>query len=213
MPRQTVRALTFVLVALFCAGPTTAQERNGDLRPALPTADVIAKLPPDGGPDFNRLIFETSPYLLDHAANPVDWYPWGVEAFDEAFQEDKLIFLFIGYSSCFRCRAMERESFSNTGVGGLLNEHFVSILVDHEEKPDIDEAYRSRFVARRGRAAWPLSLLLTPDRKPFFIASYIPLETRGPLIGIGQLVSETVGIWMNNPWQLDLMAEALSKGR
>src|SRR6185436_14612040 len=107
----------------------------------FPTAAEIAKLPPDGGPEFNRLVFEGSPYLRQHARNPVDWYPWGAEAFERARKEDKPVFLSIGYSTCHWCHVMERESFEDAEVSALLNESFVCVKVDREERPDVDQVY------------------------------------------------------------------------
>jgi uncharacterized protein YyaL (SSP411 family) len=122
----------------------------------------------------NRLALETSPYLLKHADNPVDWYPWGKEAFDKAKAEDKPIFLSIGYSTCYWCSVMERESFADASVAALMNRHVVSIKVDREERPDLDGIYMTAVQLMTGRGGWPMSVLLTPDRKPFFGATYIP---------------------------------------
>ncbi len=122
----------------------------------------------------NRLIHETSPYLLQHAHNPVDWFPWGGEAFEKARAEDKPIFLSIGYSSCHWCHVMERESFENEEIAAFLNEHFVSIKVDREERPDLDDIYMTAVTAMTGRGGWPMSLFLTPERKPFYGGTYFP---------------------------------------
>ena len=122
----------------------------------------------------NRLIQETSPYLLQHAHNPVDWFPWGDEAFEKASVEHKPIFLSIGYSSCHWCHVMEKESFENLAVAEYLNQHFVSIKVDREERPDIDRIYMDAVVGMTGSGGWPLSVFLTPDRKPFYGGTYFP---------------------------------------
>ena len=139
-----IRLLPFITscLSLACSGDsgtqqdadeTVAQEETGHPgRPVLPSPEEIAKLPPDGGPAFNRLIFEASPYLLQHAANPVDWYPWGDEAFERAEELDRPVFLSIGYSTCHWCHVMERESFEDEEVARLMNEHFVCIKVDRE---------------------------------------------------------------------------------
>jgi uncharacterized protein YyaL (SSP411 family) len=127
----------------------------------------------------NRLIHETSPYLLQHAYNPVDWYPWGAEALQKAQREDKPIFLSIGYSACHWCHVMERESFENHEIANYLNEHFVSIKVDREERPDIDEIYITAVQLVTGQGGWPLTVFLTPDLKPFFGGTYFPRKTAG----------------------------------
>ncbi|GBC98219.1 hypothetical protein HRbin17_00718 [bacterium HR17] len=125
----------------------------------------------------NRLADETSPYLLQHADNPVDWFPWGDEAFEKARKEDKPIFLSVGYSTCHWCHVMERESFENEEIAAILNEHFVSIKVDREERPDVDEIYmRAVLIFTNGHGGWPMSVFLTPDGKPFFGGTYFPPE-------------------------------------
>ena len=117
----------------------------------------------------NRLAQEKSPYLLQHANNPVDWYPWGEEAFAKARIEDKPIFLSIGYSTCHWCHVMERESFENDSIARMLNEHFVSIKVDREERPDLDQIYQTAHQVLNGRrGGWPLTMFLTPAQTPFF---------------------------------------------
>ena len=126
----------------------------------------------------NRLIHETSPYLLQHAHNPVDWYPWGGEAFERARRENKPIFLSIGYSACHWCHAMEKESFEDEEIARLLNEHFVSIKVDREERPDVDAIYMNAVQLMTGTGGWPLSVFLTPDLKPFFGGTYFPPRDR-----------------------------------
>jgi uncharacterized protein YyaL (SSP411 family) len=124
--------------------------------------------------DTNRLIHAKSPYLLLHAHNPVDWYPWGNEAFEKARKENKPIFLSIGYFTCHWCHVMEKESYSDLGVAAILNQYFVSVKVDREERPDIDRLYIAYVEATTGSAGWPLNVLLTPDRKPFFGGTYFP---------------------------------------
>jgi uncharacterized protein YyaL (SSP411 family) len=122
----------------------------------------------------NRLVRAKSPYLLLHAHNPVDWYPWGIEAFEKARKENKPIFLSIGYFTCHWCHVMEKESYSDPGVAAILNQYFVSIKVDREERPDIDRLYIAYVEATTGSAGWPLNVMLTPDRKPFFGGTYFP---------------------------------------
>jgi len=125
----------------------------------------------------NKLINEDSPYLLQHAHNPVNWYPWSDEAFEKAKKENKLIFLSIGYSTCHWCHVMERESFENESVAKILNRYYVSIKVDREEYPHIDRHYQDIYMImnRRG-GGWPLTIVMTPDRKVFFSATYLPAE-------------------------------------
>ena len=143
----------------------------------------------------NRLISEQSPYLLQHANNPVDWYPWGEEAFQKARREDKPIFLSIGYSTCHWCHVMEEESFSDPDVGRRMNEVFVSIKVDREERPDIDGIYMAVCQMMEGRCGWPLTLVMTPDRKPFFAGTYIPKESRFGSLGLMELISDIESLW------------------
>ena len=128
----------------------------------------------------NRLAGETSPYLLQHAHNPVDWYPWGPEALARAKAEDRPIFLSIGYSACHWCHVMERESFENPEIAALMNEHFVNIKVDREERPDLDQIYMAAVQAMTGHGGWPMSVFLTPDLKPFYGGTYFPpTDSRG----------------------------------
>ena len=127
---------------------------------------------------MNRLARERSPYLLQHAANPVDWYAWGDEAFERARREDKPIFLSIGYSTCHWCHVMEHESFENPAIADLLNRDFVSIKVDREERPDVDRVYMSFVQATTGSGGWPMTVFLTPELKPFFGGTYFPPASR-----------------------------------
>ncbi|MFQ6039460.1 MAG: thioredoxin domain-containing protein [Candidatus Poribacteria bacterium] len=143
----------------------------------------------------NRLIFEKSPYLLQHAYNPVDWYPWGEEAFEKAKKEDKPIFLSIGYSTCHWCHVMEAESFEDLEVAKLMNETFVSIKVDKEERPDLDSIYMTVCQMLTGSGGWPLTIIMTPDKKPFFAATYIPKETRYGRIGMKELIPRIAEVW------------------
>ncbi|HLE24684.1 MAG TPA: thioredoxin domain-containing protein [Thermodesulfobacteriota bacterium] len=143
----------------------------------------------------NRLINEKSPYLLQHAYNPVDWYPWGAEAFEKAKRENKPIFLSIGYSTCHWCHVMERESFEDPEVAKLMNEVFVSIKVDREERPDIDSIYMTVCQMMTGSGGWPLTIIMTPDKKPFFAGTYFPKESRFGRIGMTQLVPRIKEIW------------------
>src|SRR5712691_8623297 len=126
----------------------------------------------------NRLLQETSPYLLQHAHNPVDWYPWGEEALARAKAENKPILLSIGYSACHWCHVMERESFENPDIAKIMNEHFIPIKVDREERPDLDQIYMDAVQLLTGRGGWPLTVFLTPDGKPFYGGTYFPPEDR-----------------------------------
>lgn len=144
----------------------------------------------------NRLIREKSPYLLQHAHNPVDWYPWGHEAFEAAKKEDKPIFLSIGYATCHWCHTMEKESFENEQVADLLNEFFINIKVDREELPEVDNLYMEFAQSlMAGSAGWPLNLILTPDLKPFFSATYLPPENREGMMGLKDLVLRIREVW------------------
>jgi len=154
------------------------------------------------GIKHNKLITEKSPYLLQHAQNPVNWYPWGNEAFDKAKSEDKPIFLSIGYSTCHWCHVMAHESFEDSSVAKLINETFVSIKVDREERPDIDKIYMSVCQLMTGSGGWPLTIVMTPDKKPFFAGTYFPKESRFGRIGIIDLIKRIDGLWKNERKQL-----------
>lgn len=145
----------------------------------------------------NRLINEKSPYLIHHADNPVNWYPWGNEAFQKAKEEDKPIFLSIGYSTCHWCHMMNRESFSDLEVAKLMNEMFVSIKVDREERPDIDKIYMTVCQIMNNSGGWPLTIVMTPDKKPFFAGTYFPKETRFGRIGLIELITKIKDLWNN----------------
>jgi len=123
--------------------------------------------------ESNRLIHEKSPYLLQHAYNPVNWYPWCDEAFEKAKREDKPIFLSIGYSTCHWCHVMERESFEDEEIASILNNNFISIKVDREERPDIDSIYMTVCQALTGHGGWPLTIFMTPDKTPFFCGNIL----------------------------------------
>ena len=147
----------------------------------------------------NRLIDEKSPYLLQHAYNPVDWYPWGDEAFEKAKAENKPVFVSIGYSTCHWCHVMERESFEDGEVAKLLNENFISIKVDREERPDIDSIYMSVCQVMTGHGGWPLNVFLTPDQIPFYVGTYFPKHARMGMPGMMDVVSQLADIYRNEP--------------
>lgn len=143
----------------------------------------------------NRLSGEKSPYLLQHAGNPVNWFPWGDEAFRKAGEEDKPIFLSIGYATCHWCHVMEHESFEDEEVAALLNEHMVAIKVDREERPDIDQVYMTICQALTGRGGWPLSIFMTPQKKAFFAGSYFPKTARMGMPGFVEIIGQLADLW------------------
>ncbi len=143
----------------------------------------------------NRLANETSPYLLQHAHNPVDWYAWGSEALERAKREDKPILLSIGYAACHWCHVMERESFEDPQTAADMNANFVSIKVDREERPDIDAIYMDAVQAMTGRGGWPLTAFLTPDAKPFYAGTYFPNEDRHGMPAFRKVLAAVAGAW------------------
>ncbi|MEW5702032.1 MAG: thioredoxin domain-containing protein [Candidatus Zixiibacteriota bacterium] len=163
----------------------------------------------------NRLSKEQSPYLLQHANNPVDWYPWGEEAFERARREGKPVLLSIGYSTCHWCHVMEEESFEDTLVARLMNEAFVSIKVDREERPDIDNVYMAACQMMTGSGGWPLTIIMTPDKKPFFAATYIPKDNRYGRTGMLELIPKVTDLWRNRRTEAlqsaERVAQALSR--
>ncbi len=177
------------------------------MRHPLPAAAVIAALPADGGAEFNRLVFEQSPYLLQHARNPVDWFPWGDEAFARARHENKPVFLSVGYSTCHWCHVMEHESFEDDEVAALLNEHFVAIKVDREERPDIDQVYMTVTQAMTGRGGWPMTVIMTPDARPFFAGTYFPKTGRGGRRGMMELLPLVAEAWRDQGDELAKTAD------
>ena len=160
----------------------------------------------------NRLIHENSPYLLQHAHNPVDWYAWGDEAFEKAQADDKPILLSIGYSACHWCHVMERESFENEAIARLMNELFVNIKVDREERPDLDEIYMSAVQMLTGRGGWPMTLFLTPDRKPFYGGTYFPPEDRGGMPGFTRVLTGVNQAYRERPTDVEKSVEQILTG-
>ncbi len=158
----------------------------------------------------NRLASEKSPYLLQHAGNPVDWYPWGREAFDRARREDKPVFLSIGYATCHWCHVMERESFTDERVAALLNEHFVAIKVDREERPDVDAQYMTAVQGLTGSGGWPLTAILTPEGKPFFGGTYFPAEPRLGRPGLLTLLPRLHRAWTEDREQVVASADTVA---
>ncbi len=159
---------------------------------------------------MNRLAREHSPYLLQHAANPVEWFPWGEDAFSRARTEDKPIFLSVGYSTCHWCHVMEHESFENESVAAVLNEHFVSIKVDREERPDVDRVYMTFVQATTGSGGWPMSVWLTPDLKPFYGGTYFPPASRWGRPGFIDILREIARVWRAGSESVRQSADALT---
>jgi uncharacterized protein YyaL (SSP411 family) len=158
----------------------------------------------------NRLARETSPYLLQHAHNPVDWYPWGEEAFAKARAEDKPIFLSVGYATCHWCHVMERESFEDEAVARLLNEAFVPVKVDREELPDVDHVYMSALQAMSHHGGWPMNMFLTPDLKPFYGGTYFPPQPRHGLPAFADVLRAVRDAWATRRAEIEQQAQALA---
>ena len=165
--------------------------------------------PPAAG---NRLARESSPYLRLHAHNPVDWYPWGSEAIARARAEDKPIFLSVGYSTCYWCHVMERESFSDAAIAAAMNEHFVNVKVDREERPDLDEIYMLATQILAGQGGWPNSVFLTPDLRPFFAGTYFPPEERWGRPGFPNVLESMVHAWQERREDVETQAAELAEG-
>ena len=160
--------------------------------------------------EFNKLVTEKSPYLLQHVENPVDWYPWGEEAFEKAKMEDKPIFLSVGYSTCHWCHVMAHESFEDPTVAKFMNDVFVSIKVDREERPDIDKIYMNVCQIMTNSGGWPLTILMTPDKKPFFAGTYFPKESRFGRIGLIDLINRVKDLWKNERKELLASSEKIT---
>ena len=158
----------------------------------------------------NRLINETSPYLLQHANNPVDWHPWGEEALERARSEDKPILLSIGYSACHWCHVMERESFEDETIAGLMNENFVSIKVDREERPDLDQVYMQAVQMLTGSGGWPMTVFLTPEGKPFYGGTYFPPDDRQGMPGFPRLLTSIAEAYSTNRGEVDRVTQQLT---
>ena len=188
-----LRLLAPVLACLLMANPTDAAAPASATQPSPPTKPVSQ--PSSSHAHTNRLAREKSPYLLQHQHNPVDWYPWGDEAFRRARAEGKLIFLSIGYSTCHWCHVMERESFEDPKIGALLKEHFISIKVDREERPDVDKIYMTAVQAMTGSGGWPLNIFLTPELKPIYGGTYFPPESRHGRPSFRELLLRIADLW------------------
>ncbi|MDI6886035.1 MAG: thioredoxin domain-containing protein [archaeon] len=164
-----------------------------------------------GGRVPNALIKEKSPYLLQHAYNPVNWYPWGKEALTRAKEAEKPIFLSIGYSTCHWCHVMARESFENPETAKILNENFVCIKVDREERPDLDGIYMKAVQMMAGTGGWPLSVFLTPDLKPFYGGTYFPPEPKHGLPAFNDLLQTIITLWRDKREQIEQNSEEITQ--
>ncbi|MGH9999335.1 MAG: thioredoxin domain-containing protein [Nitrosopumilaceae archaeon] len=154
----------------------------------------------------NNLIKETSPYLLQHAYNPVNWYTWGEDALKKAKDENKPIFLSIGYSACHWCHVMAHESFENEDIAQIMNENFVNIKVDREERPDLDDIYQKVCQLVTGSGGWPLSVFLTPDQKPFYVGTYFPVLDSYGKPGFGSLLHQIAQAYKEKPSDVEAAA-------
>lgn len=158
----------------------------------------------------NHLAGERSAYLLQHAENPVDWYPWGEEAFEKARRERKPVFLSIGYATCHWCHVMARESFESPAVAEILNRNFVSVKLDREERPDVDAVYMEACMAVNGSGGWPLTVIMTPEKRPFYVGTYLPRENRGRQLGLIPLLRAVAARWQQDPAGLEKTAGELT---
>src|SRR5512143_97429 len=159
----------------------------------------------------NHLVNETSPYLLQHASNPVDWYPWGEEALARARQENKPIFLSIGYAACHWCHVMAHESFEDPETAAILNEHFVCIKVDREERPDLDDIYMAATQALTGSGGWPMSVFLTPDLRPFYAGTYFPPVRRYNMPSFKEVLLSLAHAWREEKDEVDRVGERVTQ--
>ncbi len=221
MPRRFIHFVTILVV--FLSNCNSGQKEQTE---TISTDDKIAsseKVNPQNhidekqnndrqkkGHTMNRLAFEKSPYLLQHADNPVDWYPWGEEAFAAALKQDKPIFLSIGYSTCHWCHVMEHESFEDEEVAALLNEYFISIKVDREERPDIDNIYMTVCQMMTGSGGWPLTIIMTPDKKPFFSGTYFPKESLPGRNGMLDLIPKIAEAWQTRRQEIVESSEKIT---
>src|SRR5690606_10667874 len=192
-------------------GPGIAFPQPQPYTASMSAADSTQGTGPAPRPRSNRLIHETSPYLLQHAHNPVDWYPWGSDALQRARLEDKPILLSIGYAACHWCHVMERESFEDPRIAALMNEHFVCIKVDREERPDIDDIYMSATVAMTGAGGWPMTVFITPDQEPFFAGTYFPPVDKYGRPGFPTLLRRVAEAWSTQRDELVAQAGELAQ--
>ena len=217
--RPAVRTPTFrcpvgPLAAALALLPMTAGCGGSRADDQIPAAKAVEAEVPDDATEQagrNRLADESSPYLLQHAENPVHWYAWGPEAFEAAEAQDKPIFLSVGYRSCYWCHVMERECFEDEAIAALLNEHFIAIKVDREERPDVDQVYMTALQAiNNGSGGWPMSLFLTPDGRPFYGGTYFPPVPRNGMPSFPQLLDAIQTAWDQRRPDIDRDAEQLA---
>ncbi|MFP6654376.1 MAG: DUF255 domain-containing protein, partial [Myxococcota bacterium] len=166
-------------------------------------SDPISDDQKDAPAPTNRLGQETSAYLRQHQHNPVDWHPWGEEALEKARREDRPLLVSIGYSACHWCHVMERESFENPTIAALMNESFVNIKVDREERPDIDQIYMSASMRLNGHGGWPLNAICTPDGRPFYVGTYFPPERRGQMPGFPEIIQGVMQAWRSERAEIE----------
>jgi len=178
-------------------------------------ATILMSLPlpqePDHSGRANHLVHETSPYLLQHAYNPVDWYPWGDEAIELAKKEDRPIFLSIGYSACHWCHVMERESFEDEEIAEFLNANYICIKVDREERPDLDDLYMTAVQRMTGSGGWPMSVFLTPELKPFFGGTYFPPREKFGRPGFLDILLNIRNAWRSRRDEIETSANQLGE--
>lgn len=207
---RSYHSLTVAFLLLISFPLFTMPTAQGKTRMPLPSPEEIAKLPADGGDEFNRLVFEKSPYLLQHARNPIDWWPWGEAAFAEAKKRGKPVFLSIGYTTCHWCHVMEHESFEDPEVAAIINERYIAIKVDREERPDIDEVYMKVTEAMTGSGGWPMTVMLTPDKHPFFAGTYFPRDSIAGRPGIRLIATELHKAWIEKRDEVESTALGIS---
>jgi hypothetical protein len=200
-----------VVAPVLAKDPSPTMPHSYRPRPTIPSPTELAQLPADGGPQWNRLVFEKSPYLQQHAANPVDWFPWGAEAFDTARRLDKPVFLSVGYSTCHWCHVMEHESFEDDTIAAMMNAAFVCVKVDREERPDVDQVYMGVTQALTGSGGWPMTVLMTADKQPFLAGTYFPKEGRYGRPGMPDLVRHVGGLWRDDRAKLLEQAEYITR--
>src|SRR6516165_6656488 len=186
--------LTLFVVIAVAAGSLIKPLPNEHLMTR--NAEALAEQHP------NRLLHESSPYLRQHAYNPVDWYPWGPEALERSRTLDRPIFLSIGYSACHWCHVMEHESFENETIAAVLNENFVSIKVDREERPDLDHIYQNVVQMLSGQGGWPLTMFLTPEQEPFYGGTYFPPEDRYGRPGFPRILAAVADAYHRRPGEV-----------
>ena len=198
-------------VLAVAAATMFAVAAHAQKRPPVSSAGKTGQTTAAADAVQNHLAHQKSPYLLEHANDPVDWFAWGPEAFERAKRQNKLIFLSIGYSACHWCHVMQKEDFENPQVAALLNKSFVSVLVDREERPDIDSQYMAVCEMLTGTGGWPLVIVMTPDRQPFFASTYLPRESSGGRAGMLEVLPRLEQNWKSNPARIMKSGEKLSR--